>query len=64
MSMQLGAVIHDCTCGLRYMRSVVDLDGLEHAKVYCPCGALLGEWNGMQRIVFEAEDPCLPARLN
>ena len=56
--------IHDCQCGLRYMRSVIDLETLEHASLHCPCNALLGEWNGMQRLVFDAEDPLLPPILN
>jgi hypothetical protein len=56
--------IHDCQCGLRYMRHVIDLDALERSSVHCPCSALLGEWNGMHRLVFEAEDPVRPARLN
>ncbi|MCX7358541.1 MAG: hypothetical protein NT015_10430 [Alphaproteobacteria bacterium] len=55
--------IHDCVCGLRYTRSVIDLDVTESASAYCTCGALLGEWSGMQRLVFDAEDPLLPAAV-
>lgn len=52
--------IFDCACGLRYMRSVIELDAIERASAYCPCRALVGEWNGPHRLVFDSEDPCLP----
>lgn len=55
------SAIHDCVCGLRYMRGAIDLDAIEDARAYCPCRALLGEWRGMQRLVFEPEDPLPPA---
>ena len=53
--------IFDCVCGLRYMRSVIELVSPEHAQAHCTCGAMLGEWRGLQRLVFDAEEPELPA---
>lgn len=56
--------IHDCACGLRYMRGVIELDTIEEARAHCACGAVLGEWNGAQRLVFDPEDAAWPTALN
>jgi hypothetical protein len=61
--MPLEGPIFDCVCGLRYIRTVIALPAPEHAKAHCPCTALLGEWRGRQRLVFEAEEPLLPAEV-
>lgn len=54
--MLLAGHIQDCACGLRYMRSVVDLVNIEAGQALCPCARVLGEWNGKQRLVFEPEE--------
>jgi len=50
-------VVLDCACGLRYMRDACELSVIESARAHCPCGRMLGEWQGRHRLVFEAEDP-------
>jgi hypothetical protein len=42
------------------MRGVIDLDVAETARALCPCRRLLGEWQGMQRLVFDPEDELQP----
>jgi hypothetical protein len=57
MRERLAGVVQDCACGLRYMRSALDLPAIESARAHCPCGRELGEWRGRHRPVFEAEEP-------
>jgi hypothetical protein len=45
------------------MRHAIDLDAPERASVHCSCSAMLGEWDGMHRLVFEPEDLALPPIL-
>lgn len=49
--------IIDCrSCGARYMREVIALDAPEKGEHRCPCGDVLGEWDGPLRLVFDPED--------
>jgi hypothetical protein len=54
-------VVVDCACGLRYMRSTSTLTAVERASAHCPCQRPLEEWQGIERVIFEAEDPAAPA---
>lgn len=46
----------DCTCGLRYGRTMVPLLAGQAATARCVCGDLLGEWSGAFSLLFEPED--------
>lgn len=49
--------ILDCGgCGARYMRQVVPLNEHERGEYRCPCGEVLGEWDGAFRLAFDPED--------
>jgi hypothetical protein len=57
MGEPLPGVVLDCACGLRYMRDVLELTAIESARAHCLCGRVLGEWQGLHRLVFEPEEP-------
>ncbi len=43
------------------MRSTRTLTAVERASAHCPCQRPLEEWQGIERVIFEAEDPAAPA---
>lgn len=57
---QSHSTIVDCACGRRYMRHALTLTVAEASDFRCTCGDVVASWNGVQRFVFEPEDPPLP----
>lgn len=48
--------IHDCSCQLRYMRHVLHQPQMQAGRAMCPCGQMLGEWDGKFQLFFEPEE--------
>lgn len=51
------ADIHDCDCGLRYLRHVAADDHAHSGVVLCSCGRFLEHWHGFYWIDYEPEEP-------
>ncbi len=56
MAEQPNAVIVDCGCLRRYMRTALRLDRAEAGEARCTCGEVLGAWNGVLRLEYEPEE--------
>jgi hypothetical protein len=48
--------IVDCECGLRYLRTSMRTTAHEIGHFRCPCGQVVGAWNGDYRLSFEPEE--------
>lgn len=49
-------IVVDCSCGLRYMKTATRALAFEIGHYRCPCGHVIGAWNGPYRLQFEPED--------
>jgi hypothetical protein len=55
--------IIDCECGLRYMRQSIATPTATSGAFMCPCGEVVGEWDGLYQLVFKSEEGS-PGDLN